>query len=578
MQKIIYFFSLIYLLSGCVEKRDLSKNTIIAEISTTPDGLHPFNTPSSLRTYVYTFTQKSLHCTDVKTLKQIPILIEAMPDTVGDLTTFSFDLKKGITWDDGSALIGDDIVFTIKMTICPLTNNPGLKDIYSTVFEDVWVDEKNPLRVYYRTKSVHYTSKNIFQEIYIQQKKFWDSKGLTDKIPIKHIDKHEFSEKEKTWFKDFNGAENNFNVAFMNGLGAYKIKEFEQGSHISIVRKENHWTKGDTLMYNLSYPDKIVFKVISDKSALKLALKSERIDVTRQISAKTLKKLEKKEYFNENYFTDYKNRYVYYYMALNMKPDLSYQKPYFNDKRVRRAIAHLTPVDDIIDVLLKGNGSRQNTNTSSFNYRYNDTLETISLDINKAKKLLNEAGWEDTDGDHILDKAFNGKRIPFQFKVSYPSGGSSKDMVLMMMDEMKKAGVQVVPNPMDIAVFYKNAKNHDFDAMMGGWISGSGYSDPIQLWGVSNWANKGYNFSGFGNSRSDSLIEAANSTFDEAKHIHAYKAFQEQVYNDQPYVFLFSPIMGMAVHNRFDNIQTFMETPGIFLNSLILKDAYKKLK
>ena len=178
-----------------------------------------------------------------------------------------FDLKKGITWDDGSPLTGDDIVFTIKMTICPLTNNPGLKDIYSTVFEDVWVDKQNPLRVYYRTKSVHYTSKNIFREIYIQQKKFWDPKGLTDDIPIKHIDKHEFSEKEKTWFKDFNGAENNFNVTTMNGLGAYKITEFVQGSHISIVRKENHWTKGDTLMYNLSYPDKIVFKVISDKSA-----------------------------------------------------------------------------------------------------------------------------------------------------------------------------------------------------------------------------------------------------------------------------------------------------------------------
>ncbi len=578
IKQLFFLLTIIMLSVGCVEKRDLSRNTIITSISSTPDGMHAFNTPSGLRTYVFTFTQKSLHRTNVKTLKQIPILIEEMPDTVGDLLTFSFDLKKGITWDDGSPLTGEDVVFTVKMMVCPLTNNPGLKDNYSSVFDKVWVDSVNPFRVYYKTKSVHYSAKTIFQEIYIQQKKNWDPKNITDNIIFENISQQEFSEDVKTWFKGFNGTDNIFNVDFLKGLGAYQITEFKQGSHITILRKENHWTKDDTLMYNLSYPDKIVFKVISDKAAVKLALKSERIDVVNNMGAEKLRKLEKKDYFKKNYFTEYKNRYVYYYMGLNMKPDLSFQKPFFTDQRVRRAIAHLVPVDDIIEVLLKGNGNRQNTNTSTFNYRCNDTLKPISLDIKKAKLLLKEAGWEDTDGDHIIDKEFNGEQIPFRFKVSYMSGGSSKDIVLMMVDEMKKAGVQVVPNPMDFVVFYKNAQNHDFDAMMGGWISGSSYADPLQLWGTDNWANKGYNFCGFGDDRSDSLIKAANSTFDEEEHVHAYKAFQEQIYNDQPYVFLFSPMKGIAVHNRFENIEAFMEKPGVFLNALKLKEEYKKAK
>jgi len=563
---------------SCVEKRDLSSNTIITQVKSTADGMHAFNTPSGFRTYVYTFTQKTLHCTDVKTLKQIPILIEEMPDTVGDLLTFSFDLKKGITWDDGSPLTGEDVVFTVKMMVCPLTNNPGVKDNYTTVFEKVWVDANNPLRVYYKTKSVHYSAKSIFQEIYIQQKKFWDPKKITDEVSFVNISDQKFSETVKTWFKVFNGTDNTFNVDFLKGLGAYQITEFKQGSHITIVRKEKHWTKGDTLMYNLSNPEKIIFKVISDKSAVKLALKSERIDVVNEVSAKTLRKLENKEYFKVNYFTDYKNMFVYYYMGLNMKPDLSYQKPFFTDQRVRLAIAHLVPVDDFIEVLFKGNASRQNTNTSTFNYRYNDTLKAITLDVTKAITLLKEAGWEDTDGDHIIDKEFNGKQIPFRFKVSYMSAGSSKDIVLMMADEMKKAGIQVVPSPMDFAVFYKNAQNHDFDAMMGAWSSGSSYQDPLQLWGTDNWANKGYNFCGFGDSRSDSLIKAANGTFNEEQHVNAYKAFQEQVYNDQPYVFLLSPTKGIAVHNRFENIEVFMEKPGVFLNALKLKEEYKKAK
>lgn len=568
--------AIILLLVGCVKKRDLSSNTVIAKISTTGDGLHPFNTVTSVKTYVYTFTQKTLHRTDVKTLKQIPILIEEMPDTVGDLTTFSFVLKEGITWDDGSPLTGEDVVFTTKMIICPLTNNPGLKDVYSSVFKKVWVDEKNPLKVYYKTKSVHYTSKEIYQEIYIQQRKRWDPNGITNAIPFENIDQHEFSAEEKALFEKFNGVDYTFNVDYLNGLGAYQITEYKQGSHISISRKESHWTKGDTLLYNLSYPEKIVFKVISDKSATKLALKSERIDVVNKLGAKTLEKLEKKDYFKKNYFTAYKNMYVYYYMALNMKPDLSYQKPYFSDQKVRKAIAHLVPVDDVIDVLFKGHGSRQSSNTSRFNYRCNDTLLPIPLDLEKAKALLREAGWEDTDGDHILDKEFNGSRIPFKFKISYPIGGSTKDIVLMIVDEMKKVGIQAIANPMDFSVFYKNASNHDFDAMMGGWISGSSYSDPIQLWGSKNWANKGYNFPGFGDEHSDSLINAANGTFDEMEHIRSFKALQERIYNDQPYVFLYSPIKGIAVHNRFENIEAFMERPGVFLNALKLKEEYRK--
>lgn len=568
--------TIVLLLDGCVKKRDLSSNTVIASLGTTPDGLHAFNSSTSPKSYVFTFTQKTLHRTDVKTLKQIPILIEEMPDTIGDLKTFVFNLKKGITWDDGSPLVGEDVVFTAKMAVSPLTNNPGLKGNYTSVFEKVWVDKDNPLRVYYRSKNIHYSAKSIFQELRIQQKKFWDPKGITDGIPFIGIEKHDFSKEEKLWFKKFNGTDYTFNVDYLKGLGAYQVTEFVQGSHITLERKKNHWTKGDTLMYNLAHPDKIIMKVISDKSATKLALKSERIDVANEVGTKTLRKLEKKDYFKENYFTAYKNRYVYYYMGLNMKPDLSYQKPFFTDQKVRRAIAHLVPVDDIIDVLLKGDGGRQNTNTSSFNYRYNDTLKPIQLDVQKAKDLLKEAGWIDTDGDHILDKEFNGEQIPFRFKATYMSGGQSKDIVLMIADEMKKAGIQVVSDPMDFALFYKNAQSHKFDAMMGGWGSGSSYSDPLQLWGSLNWANKGYNFCGFGDAQSDSLIAASNGTFDEEVHLRSYQAFQERVYNDQPYVFLFSPMKGIAVHNRFENIEAFMEKPGVFLNALKLKEQYRK--
>ena len=47
---------------------------------------------------------------------------------------------------------------------------------------------------------------------------------------------------------------------------------------------------------------------------------------------------------------------------------------------------------------------------------------------------------------------------------------------------------------MDFTLFYKNAYEHDFDMMVGGWGGSAAYSNPYQLWHTSSWANKGSNF------------------------------------------------------------------------------------
>ena len=82
---------------------------------------------------------------------------------------------------------------------------------------------------------------------------------------------------------------------------------------------------------------------------------------------------------------------------------------------------------------------------------------------------MDEAGWVDTDGDNIRDKVINGVKTPFSFKFSYMSSPTSKEIVLMMKESMYKAGIVAAPTPMDFSVFYKNAGDHKFDAMLAGW-------------------------------------------------------------------------------------------------------------
>ena len=69
------------ILVSCVKKRDLSQNTVIAHITVQPDGLHPFNDNSAIRSYIFNYTQKTLIKLDINSLDYIPSLVKNMPDS-----------------------------------------------------------------------------------------------------------------------------------------------------------------------------------------------------------------------------------------------------------------------------------------------------------------------------------------------------------------------------------------------------------------------------------------------------------------------------------------------------------------
>ena len=257
-----------------------------------------------------------------------------------------------------------------------------------------------------------------------------------------------------------------------------------------------------------------------------------------------------------------------------MKPDGLKYKPFFVDQRVRRAMAYLTPVNEIIEVMVHGKASRQAAQISHLKKTYNDTLQLIPLDIEKAKELLTEAGWVDTDGDNIRDKMIGGQKTPFIFKLSYMGSPISKEIVLMIKESMYKAGIVADPTPMDFTLFYKNAMDHKFEAMLGGWGGSASYSNPMQLWHTSSWVNKGSNFCGFGDAESDALIEEANISLDDNKHKNALWKLQAKIYRDQPYVFLYSTKRKIAIHKRFNNRNMYNERPGVMLQNLNLNNNF----
>ena len=564
------------ILVSCVKKRDLSQNTVIAHITVQPDGLHPFNDNSAIRSYIFNYTQKTLIKLDINSLDYIPSLVKNMPSASEDNLSFEYEIKRGVLWDDGAELNAEDVAFSVKLMLCPLTNNAQIRSNYTTVIKSIELDPNNPMKFIMHAQNIHWDNNFIFSELFIQQKSLWDPKRVLNNVSFENLLSEDFDETEalQEWFNAYNNADNSYKPNLLVGLGAYQVTQWEASQYITIEKKENWWGAKDTSVYNKAYPDKIIFKIITEDASSYLALKNQEIDVTTRIGTVKLMKLQEREYFNDNYDSDFLDQYSFSYMGLNMKPDGIKQKPFFIDQKVRRAMAHLIPIDEIIEVMMHGKASRQASLISPLKSTYNDTLKLIPLDVEKAKELLTEAGWIDTDGDNIRDKMINGVKIPFSFKLSYMSNPISKEIVLMIKESIYKAGIVAEPTPMDFTLFYKNAMDHNFDGMMGGWGGSASYSNPMQLWHTSSWVTKGSNFCGFGDAESDALIEQANLTLDKEQHNNALLKLQAKVYEDQPYVFLYASKRKFAIHKRFNNRGMYFEKPGVMIQNLELKTAF----
>lgn len=579
LKKILIVITSIVILGGCIDTRDLSKNIVVSHILSNPDGLHPFNDNSVMRSFIFQYTQKSLVKLDLETLEYIPYLVKNLPVISEDGLVYEYELRDNLRWDDGTQVTAKDVEFTTKLQLCPLTDNTQIRGNYSSVIKSIELDPNDPLKFTMVAFGKNVTNKSIFSEIWIQQKSHWDPNGILDDLTFEAIHNPNFEEKKEwsDWFNAFNHGDNRYKPERLVGLGAYQVSDWVTGSYIIVKRKDNWWGQGDLSKYNKNFPEEIIFKIIKDDASVFLSLKSEELDATNRIGTTKLFKLQGHEYFNKNYDSDFLNQYTYYYAGMNTRPDGVKRKAFFKDVRVRRAMAHLIPVNEIIEVLLMGEGSRQVSNVSNLKKVFNDTLEVIDLDLEKAKQLLTDAGWVDTDGNNIRDKVINGEKLQLSFEFSYMSSAASKETALMIKESMWRAGVDVKPNPMDFTLFYKNAQEHDFDMMLGGWGGSASYSNPFQLWHTSSWVNKGSNFCGFGDAYSDSLIDAANSAIDPEIHRDAMWKLQAKIYEDQPYVFMYSPKRKIVIHKRFDNTKMYYEKPGFILNNFSLKESYQNM-
>lgn len=471
--------------------------------------------------------------------------IASLPEISEDHLTYTYKLRKDVTFSDGKPLTGVDVIFTMKAIKNPFVDDAALRNYFESV-ENIEMIDGDPYTLKIKMKTPYWRAIYSNGSFQICPKHILDPEGLTDKYTWDETRDYKVAEKNPAMkkFADFlNSQEVSRDPKYVVGSGPYKLEKWETGQAIILVRNDNFWAKN----ISPAYPEKIVYKIIQDNSASVVAAKNKEIDLMFVVSPTDFyKNLENAEQFNLLKATP--SEPVYSYMGWNNK------NPLFADKKVRMALSHLIDRKTIIDKIAFGQSVPIQSHVFYKDKKYlNTALPEIPFDPEKAKQLLKEAGWTDTDGNGILDKVIDGKKTEFKFTFLNNNNPVRRQTVLVIIDALKKAGIQADIQDLEWSVYLDKIKKHEFDATLGAWQLTVTPPDPYQIWHSSQSQGEGSNYVSFINPEADALLEQYRVEFDEAKRIELLKKWQEIVYEEQPYTFLWSPKSRYVYDKRFKN-------------------------
>ncbi len=240
----------------------------------------------------------------------------------------------------------------------------------------------------------------------------------------------------------------------------------------------------------------------------------------------------------------------YYYVGWNMK------RPLFSSKKVRQALTLAIDRPRIISEILYGQGFEIIGTFPQDSPATNPNLKPWPYDPDLARKMLAEEGWADLDRDGVLEKEIDGKRVLFSFKLIYPSKGPvGKATVEAIATQLKKVGIRAELLGLEMTDMSERMSQKDFDALYMGWQNGAPPEDPRQIWSSSGANEVGSaNYVGFANSEAEKIIDALDYASEKEERVKLYHRFDDILYEEQPYTFLFSLYQNLLYREYIENV------------------------
>jgi peptide/nickel transport system substrate-binding protein len=408
-----------------------------------------------------------------------------------DGLVITFHLRKDVKWHDGLPFTAADVLFTYQVTVDPKTPTAYAGDFLKVKKAEV-LDT--------------YTFRATYDKPFAPALMSWSSAMLPRHLLVgKDIAKSPLARRPV-------------------GTGPYIFKEWVSGQKIVLAANPDYFE-------GRPYIDGYIMRIIPDMATMFLELRARGIDrmglSPLQFTRQTENNLFRKNFNKYRYLS-----FSYTYLGYNL------QKPLFADKRVRQAISYMINREEIIQGVLLGLGQVATGPYKPGTWAQNDRVKKYPYDPQRARELLAEVGWKDTNGDGILDK--DGQ--PFTFEIITNQGNDVRSKCAEIIQRrLAEIGIIVKIRVIEWAAFVNDFINkRKFDATLLGWTIPLD-PDIYDVWHSSKTAPEELNFVSYKNKEVDELLEKGRGTFDQEAREKYYDRIQEILAEEQPYSFLYVP-------------------------------------
>lgn len=547
------------------------------QIDAEPDQLNPLLTLSNYSNTVIALTASYLQSLDPESMEMKPQLAQSRPEVklledgpYAGGVSYTFEIRPEAVWDNGSPVTASDFVFTLKAAFNPKVPAPVYR-VYLSFIKEVVIDPDNPKRfTVFSDRRYIIGEEAISAALPVMPAYHYDAEGLMAGIELSDLLDEtkakalaESDERLGQFAEQFTSPAFSREPEGVTGCGPYRLVSWETGQRLVLERKTDWWgdqvTDGKEAL--AAYPARIVFRPIQDPNTAIAALKDGQIDVMANIPPAQFLELQETEFVNKQYNFHAPLSLVHSFIYINTR------NPKLEDARVRRAVAYATDVETMISTVFSGLATPSNGPVHpSFSY-YNKSIKPIPYQPEEARRLLEEAGWTDTNGNGIADKVIDGTLTELTLEYKYTAGRDiAQSVALLLQESAKKAGIEIKLTPQEHTVNMDNLRRRDYELM-----SGAKGIQPTAWEPKQDFHSEGDDRTGFATPETDAFIDEIQVTLDKKKREEMYLELQARINQAMPIVPLAVPTGRLAVHKRFEGPVTAV-FPGYVPRLLQLKD------
>jgi peptide/nickel transport system substrate-binding protein len=408
-----------------------------------------------------------------------------------DAKTLTFHLRNGVLWHDGVRVSSKDVAYTVKQVLDPATQARSWVSLFANVAS---VETPDDL-----TLVVHFT------EAYADALEPW-------RVPL--VPEHVAS-------KDANFLGGAF-AQHPIGCGPFQFVSYDPGQSVVLAAFDRYWGGRPAM-------DRMIVKIVTAERTGYESLLLGELDllaVTPDLwrDAQTAPAAARL------------SRFVYYRLA-GWKIDWNQYEtaPYFQDKRVRRALLLALDRKRFVDTVSAGLGRPGVSSYPPESPWADPSIAALPFDPLESARLLDEAGWRKPASGGLRQK--DGK--PFSFTLMFTAGSQelADRVAAWMQQSLADVGIGMNIEKVAGEAFRQRRKSHAFEAAMGS-ILFDPTPDRFDLY-HSKARDGGFNFGGFTDAEVDRLLEEGRVTVDPDARRIIYNRLQHRIDDLQPVAFLF---------------------------------------